>query len=323
MIGSKTVITGLVAAGIAAFSALGWQRIADAGSPPSAPNGAHAPAGTGGAARIELMHIHGLSYSADGKQIFIPSHDGIAVYSNGRWSKMAGPAHDYMGFSATRDALYSSGHPAPGSSQVNPFGVIKSLDGGKTWQKLGLEGEADFHTLAASYGTNTVYVVNHRPNTRMSAAGIYSTESDGMKWRRAAADGLGTKVNGLAVHPSDTKVLAAGAADGLYLSRDAGDHFERLVGGKQVLAEWFDLGGDHLWFSSFAGKPALSRISLKEGAKAEDVRLPVEADDAVAFIAQNPSRHEELAIATFKRSVYVSKDRGKKWTQIAREGTTS
>ena len=94
---------------------------------------------------ITLHHVHGLSYSADGRQIFIPSHNGLAVYSDGRWSMAPGPAHDYMGFSATRQFFYSSGHPAPNSGLVNPFGLIRSKDGGKTWDKRGLEGESDFH----------------------------------------------------------------------------------------------------------------------------------------------------------------------------------
>ena len=56
---------------------------------------------------VTLMHVHGLSYSVDGKQLLIPSHHGLAVFEDGRWSKAAGPTHDYMGYSATRDALYS------------------------------------------------------------------------------------------------------------------------------------------------------------------------------------------------------------------------
>src|SRR5574341_1481419 len=95
---------------------------------------------------VTLMHIHGLAYSADGRQLLVPSHDGLAVFAEERSRKAPGPAHDYMGFSATRDALYSSGHPAPGSGLRNPFGLIKSRDGGKTWQTLGLQGESDFRS---------------------------------------------------------------------------------------------------------------------------------------------------------------------------------
>jgi photosystem II stability/assembly factor-like uncharacterized protein len=268
------------------------------------------------------MHIHGLSYSADGKRLMIPSHHGLAVFENGRWSKAAGPAHDYMGYSATRDALYSSGHPAPGSGLANPFGLIKSLDGGKTWQKLGLERESDFHTLATSYGTNAVYVVNHAPNSHMSQAGIYYTLNDGLKWTRAAAKGLGPKLNSLAVHPTDAKVVAAGMDDGLYLSRNSAESFERLAGGQRVLAEAFDLDGQHLWFGTYAGKAALARIALKAGSKAEELPIPAQTEDAVAYIAQNPVRRSEIAIATFKRNVFLSKDQGRSWTQIAKEGTT-
>ena len=70
--------------------------------------------------------------------------------------------------------------PLPGSGLVNPFGLIKSGDGGRTWQKRGLESEADFHLLATSYGTNAVYVFTHAPNSRMSKPGIYSTVNDGL-----------------------------------------------------------------------------------------------------------------------------------------------
>lgn len=223
---------------------------------------------------VTLLHVHGLSYSADGKQLLIPSHHGLAVFENGRWSRAAGPAHDYMGYSATRDALYSSGHPAPGSGMTNPFGLIKSRDGGKNWQQLGLTSESDFHTLATSYATNAVYVFNHQSNSRMSQAGIYYTLTDGRTWTRAAAKGLGSKLNSLAVHPTDAKVVATGMDDGLYLSRDSAETFKRLAGGTQVLAQSFDLDGQHLWFSTYAGKAALARIALMAGTKAEEVPLP-------------------------------------------------
>lgn len=273
-------------------------------------------------ASLTLVHVHGLSYSADGRQLMIPSHHGLAVYSDGRWTKAEGPAHDYMGFAATRDAIYSSGHPAPNSGLTNPFGLIKSQDGGRSWQKLGLEGESDFHMLAASHGTNAVYVFNPLPNSRMRQAGLHYTLDDGRTWQRAEARGLPARIHGLAVHPKDASLVAAATAEGLYLSRDAARSFERLVGGKQVLAVSFDLDGEQLWFSSFASQATLWRIGLKAGAQAQPVKLPAlgEGEDAVAYLAQHPQRRAEIAIATFKRSVYLSPDQGGRWTQIAKEG---
>lgn len=271
---------------------------------------------------VQLTHVHGMSYSANGAKLMIPSHVGLAIFENGKWTKAPGPTHDFMGFSATRDTLYSSGHPAPGSSLTNPFGLIKSSDGGKTWQNLGLEGESDFHTVATGYTTNVVYVVNHAKNSRMNQPGIFYTRNDGMLWTRAAGNGLSGDLKSLAAHPTDTNMVVAGTANGLYLSRNAGQDFDRLLAGPQVLAAFFALDGKSLWFSTYAGKAALMHITLDKDAKADPLPIPALKEDAVAYIAQNPARRNELAIATFKRNVFLSKDAGRSWKPIATDGAT-
>ena len=272
---------------------------------------------------VTLTHIHGLTYSADGSRLMIPSHHGLAVFEGGRWTRAPGPAHDFMGFSGTRDTLYSSGHPAPASGMTNPFGLIKSRDGGKTWQQLGLSGESDFHLLATSYGTNAVYVYNHEPNSRMPQAGIYQTRNDGLRWTRATGTGLSGALKSLAVHPTDASTVAIGTQDGLFLSRDAAEQFEHLVRDQPVLSQTFDLDGRHLWFGSYSGKARLSRIALAAGAKAVPLPIPALAKDAVSYIAQNPARPDELAIATFSRHVFVSSDQGRTWKQISTKGVTN
>src|SRR5438552_14384845 len=141
------------------------------------------------AAQVTLVHVHGLSYSSDGKRLMIPSHFGLAIYENGKWSKAAGPEHDYMGFAATSQHLYSSGHPAAGTGLVNPFGLLRSKDGGRSWDKLGLEGESDFHVMATSWNTNAVYVWNAAPNSRMKTTGLHYSLNDGFSWTRASAKG--------------------------------------------------------------------------------------------------------------------------------------
>lgn len=281
--------------------------------------GAHHEARAQNAGAVTLTHVHGLAYSADGRQLMVPSHHGFAVYGDGKWSKAPGPQHDYMGFSATGKHLYSSGHPAPGTAMVNPFGLIRSTDGGKTWDHLGLEGETDFHLLATGWNSNAIYVWNPAPNSRMKRPGLHYTLNNGIAWIQARASGFSDKPTSLAAHPSDPKALVIAAGSGFYLSTDSGDSFRVITKGAQALAAFFDLDGEHLWLSSYAGAPALARANLATGVK-NAVTLPPLTRDAVAYIAQNPVRRNEYAIATFERSVFLSKDRGKSWTQIARNG---
>ena len=271
------------------------------------------------AQNVTLTHVHGLAYSADGKQLMIPSHHGLAVYSEGKWAKAPGPEHDYMGFSAMAKNLYSSGHPDRRSGLVNPFGLIRSRDGGKTWDKLGLEGETDFHLLAASWNTNAIYVWNPAPSSRMKAAGLHYTLNDGFLWRRAAAVGLSGEPRALAVHPDDAATVAVATSLGLYLSRDSGERFTKAAPAGEGVSVFFDLDGRQLWYGAFERRARLVRVPLGEGQPVQ-VPLPELTKDAVAYIAQNPVRRREYAIATFGRSVFLSRDAGQTWTQIASRG---
>jgi photosystem II stability/assembly factor-like uncharacterized protein len=281
---------------------------------------ASAVASASATAGVTLTHVHGLAYSSDGKRLWIPSHHGLAVYEDGKWSKAPGPEHDYMGFTATRSFLFSSGHPTAGSGLINPFGLIRSRDGGRSWEKLGLEGESDFHVLAAGYQSNAVYVFNPHRNSRMPEPGIYSTLNSGFTWQRAKAQGLAGGISALAVHPTDPKTVAAATDSGVYLSKDSGATFAAVATEGQGLAVFFDLDGRRLWYSSYAGQPRLARVDISTRKNAP-VPIPALTNDAVAYVAQNPKRPGEYAIATFERSVYVSRDGGKTWTQIADHGS--
>jgi hypothetical protein len=274
--------------------------------------------GAAAAGEAVLHHVHGLAFSPDGKSLLIPAHIGLAVYRDGRWAKMPGPEHDFMGFSASRDAIYTSGHPAPNSPLRNPLGLMKSTDAGKTWQQLGLSGESDFHVMAAGYRSGVVYVLNSQPNSRMPQPGLYFTKDDGKTWKRGAVAGLSERITSIAVHPLQAETLAIGTMDGVYLSRDFGATFKRIGSQRAASAVLFDLDGKHLYFAAADGS-ALSRVSL-DGKGDTTVPVPKFERDFVLYIAQSPAKPDELAIATRQRHVFLSSDGGKTWKQIAREG---
>ena len=268
---------------------------------------------------IELRHAHGLGYSPDGGRILIPNHYGIAVYSEGRWSRVAGPALDYMGFVVTREFIFSSGHAAGSRAAANPLGLMRSGDGGLSWTTLGLKGEGEFHLVAAGYLSNAVYVYNAEPNSVMPRAGLYRMMGDRLVgWRGAAGRGLQGEPGMLAAHPTQSAMLAAATTAGLFLSRNGGEEFEPVMTASRATAARFTLEGDALLVGTLEGRKAgLFRIGIKDGLRKE-LAPPPFGRDAVANIAQNPVRRAELALISFERAVFVSSDAGMTWRRIAR-----
>jgi hypothetical protein len=151
--------------------------------------------------------------------------------------------------------------------------------------------------------------------------GLHFTVNDGFSWKRAAAAGLAGEPRAIAVHPDDAKRVALATSEGLFVSRDAGERFTRRAANGEGLAAFFDLDGKRLWYGSFDGQASLVQLLLDDGHPAQ-VRLPPLRQDAVSYIAQNPARKLEYAIATFKRDVFLSKDGGETWQQIADDGNT-
>jgi hypothetical protein len=268
---------------------------------------------------VELRHAHGIGYTADGERILVPNHHGIAVYGEGRWSKLPGPAHDYMGFVATRDFVFTSGHRAQSRGAANPLGILRSADGGRRWTALGFEDQAEFHLVGAGYFSNALYVYASRPNAQMPHTGIYRMVGERLRgWLRAAARGLEGELAMLTAHPTEAATLAAATSSGLYLSRDGGERFAPLVSGLRATAARYALEGDAVFLGTLEAKrPGLLRVGAASGHRTA-LALPDFGRDAVANIAQNPVRRSELALISFERAVFVSADGGGTWRRIAR-----
>lgn len=272
-----------------------------------------------GEKQVDMTHIHGVGYSGDGMRILVPAHDGIKVYEKGVWSAGLGEKHDYMGFSMAEDRFYSSGHPAPGSNGKNPFGLIKSTDEGKTIEPLALSGEIDFHLMNVSYRTHTIYVYNPQPNSALKKVGLYYSKDEAKTWVRAEMEGLSGEPAALAVHPTNDEVVAVGTKDGLYVSLNNGQTFEKISGSvTQVTALYFGPQGE-LFVGNYGQGASLARMNVQTKQKIE-LTLPDLTEDAVAYVAQNPVEPKQLVIATFNKDIYLSNDGGTNWTKIADQG---
>lgn len=267
---------------------------------------------------ITLVHIHGLGYSADGTQLYVPAHDGLAVLAGGRWTRPEVPKHDYMGFVAVDDGFFSSGHPAAGSNLPNPLGLVKGEASGARLTRLAFVGEIDFHVMGAGYRSHALYVLNpaSRPNF---PTGVYASLDRGATWQPAQLQGVsGNSIHHIAVHPTDPATVAVTTPDGLFLSRDQGQTFVRVGAPGLITVAHFLPDGSALLY----GTRELFRLDLKSD-QVQAVPSPALGEkDAISYIAANPATAGDLAIATFGRDLYRTVDDGRNWQTLARNGET-
>lgn len=163
---------------------------------------------TGPGTGLPSGHVHGLSVNSETGQILLATHEGLFDVSKNTAVKI-GPTNDLMGFTAAMEqgVFYASGHPGQGSDLPNPVGLLKSSDGGVTWERLSRQGESDFHALAATKSGIVAY------------DGTLQTSTDGKSWQTATA-GFAPAV--LAGNPYSDTVLAT-TPKGLQRSTDAGN----------------------------------------------------------------------------------------------------
>ncbi|MGH7752465.1 MAG: F510_1955 family glycosylhydrolase, partial [Gemmatimonadales bacterium] len=166
------------------------------------------PASTPGTASgLPSAHVHGLAVNDKTGQVLLATHDGLFDMSKKPAAKI-GPTNDLMGFTATLDegVFYASGHPGKGSTLPNPVGLIKTTDGGKTWEQLSRQRESDFHALTAT------------KSGIVASDGTLRTSPDGKTWKTV---GTGFAPAVLAGTPASDTVLAT-TQGGLQRSTDGG-----------------------------------------------------------------------------------------------------
>lgn len=192
---------GRSAAGFTTAAALLLTLSACSSGSPTDTTPSTAPAG------LPSSHIHGLSVNRDTDQVLLATHEGLFDITKSPGTQV-GDTNDLMGFTAAgdQDVFYASGHPGPGSDLPNPMGLIRSADGGKTWEKLSRQGESDFHALATARSGIIAY------------DGTLQTSPDGKTWTPASAEFVPAVLAG---NPETDTVLAT-TRDGLQRSTDGG-----------------------------------------------------------------------------------------------------
>ncbi|WP_226670146.1 F510_1955 family glycosylhydrolase [Metabacillus litoralis] len=267
-----------------------------------------------------IEHIHGLGYVGNNDELYLASHDGLLRFSNEKWFKITDNKHDYMGFQATDEGFYSSGHPEHGSDLKNPLGIIKSIDDGETLNKLAFYGETDFHYLATGYNTHMIYVINESENSRLDR-GIYYSEDEGENWAQSNAEGLSfNNIGNIATHPTKENIVGISTDQGLFISNDNGDLFSLASQSQPVTSVEFR-EKSLLYFTLNGDKLSLNRQELSNK-KEEAISLPneVNKENPVMYISSHPGNEEILTVVTYNNDIFQTIDNGQSWTTLVHKG---
>ncbi|WP_428323737.1 WD40/YVTN/BNR-like repeat-containing protein [Nitrosopumilus sp.] len=186
---------------------------------------------------INWRHVHGLGLDpANHSVLYIATHgDFYQSISGAPPIKVDKVRADYMAFNAPLVSgfpLYASGHPSTGGNT----GLIKSNDGGVTWQHVSnvIEPPVDFHAMAVSK-QNPETIIGFDSGAR----GLFKSVDAGKTWETLDYPEY---VSALAISPDDSELVFAGTGNGIFKSDNGGKTWIHLdtYRGLSVFALTFD-----------------------------------------------------------------------------------
>ena len=174
---------------------------------------------------LDVTHVHGLAVDPeDPGRVYVATHEGFGAWTEDGVERVSGSTADFMGFTIGADGtFYGSGHPGRGEDGPSSVGLVRSTDGGRSWEPVSLAGKADFHALAADDDG----VVGYDAYT-----GQLRLSPDGEQWEDVdAPDGF----LDLAADPTSGRFLGTTGQGVLVASEDGGRTFEPVPEAPRLL----------------------------------------------------------------------------------------
>ena len=178
-----------------------------------------------------VVHVHGLGVDPADGVLYAATHSGLfRIPDTGPATRVANRYADIMGFEIIGSRHFiGSGHPDFREYDDPLMGLIESTDGGVTWDRVSLYGEADLHAIEVAH--DQVYAYDSTGETFMVSS------DGGRTWDRRAAIVL----LDIAVSPTDPQVLLGTTEAGIVRTQDGGRTWTALAAGPQLtVLAWGD-----------------------------------------------------------------------------------
>lgn len=184
-----------------------------------------------GATDAGLVHVHGLGVNPADGALFIATHTGVWRLPDGanKASRVANRFQDTMGFAVVGpNRFIGSGHPDL-TEKLPPFlGFVESTDAARSWRKVSLLGEADFHVLEGSgrrvYGFGSDF--------DSSSEQLLVSGDRGRSWTSRE---FPESFISLAIDPRDPDTALASGQQSLHLTTDGGRSWAEVEGSPGLL----------------------------------------------------------------------------------------
>ncbi len=190
-------------------------------------------------------HVHGLGIDpSDSSILYIATHgDFYRSVAGGPPVKVDIQRADYMAFTAPLNEgapLYASGHPSTGGNT----GLIKSTDGGQTWQVVStvLDPPVDFHSMALSRSDPNIII-----GFDSAGRGLFKTTDAGQTWEKLDYPEY---ITALALSPNTPEITFAGTGAGLFQSSDGGASWSHLNQYKGLMVHALAFSADGALYAS-------------------------------------------------------------------------